>query len=282
MPEVDTAYRFNVDTTRAVLMGFQHNRRVLLQGYHGTGKSSHIEQIAAHLNWPCVRLNLDSHITRMDLLGRDAIVLMDSKQITEFQDGILPWAMQRPVALVLDEYDAGRPDVMFVIQRILEVDGKLTLPDQNRIITAHPQFRLFATANTVGLGDSGGLYHGTQLLNQGQLDRWHITARLNYLSPEQELEILHSRQPAFGSVEGTAKAKAMIALANMTRAAFVNQDVCTVMSPRTVISWAENTQLFDGDVAAAFLVSYVNRCDETEHEILAEFFQRCFGEELVL
>ncbi|WP_445682085.1 cobaltochelatase subunit CobS [Radicibacter daui] len=275
VPDIDPAYRFDRDTTLAVLAGFAHNRRVMVQGFHGTGKSTHIEQVAARLNWPCVRINLDSHISRIDLVGKDAIVLKDGKQITEFREGILPWALQHSVALVFDEYDAGRPDVMFVIQRVLEVEGKLTLLDQNRVIRPSPWFRLFATANTVGLGDTTGLYHGTQQINQGQMDRWSIVATLNYLPFEQETQIVEAK------VTGTSRetVRSMVRLADLTRSAFVNGDLSTVMSPRTVITWAENARIF-GDVGYAFRVTFLNKCDETERAIVAEFYQRCFGEDL--
>jgi cobaltochelatase CobS len=275
VPELDPAYRFEENATRAILAGFVHNRRVLIQGYHGTGKSTHIEQVAARLNWPCVRINLDSHISRVDLVGRDAIVLKDGKQVTEFQEGLLPWALQRPVALVFDEYDAGRPDVMFVIQRILESHGKLTLLDQSRVITPHAGFRLFATTNTIGLGDATGIYHGTQPINQGQMDRWHIVATLNYLDEAHELSVVSAK------VQGVPEAqlKSMIAMANLTRQGFMQGDISTVMSPRTVINWAENTRIF-GDVTAAFRLSFFNKCDESERHIVAEYYQRCFNVEL--
>jgi cobaltochelatase CobS len=280
VPDIDPAYRFDRDTTLAILAGFAHNRRVMIQGYHGTGKSTHIEQVAARLNWPCIRVNLDSHISRIDLIGKDAIVLRDGKQVTEFREGILPWALQHPCALVFDEYDAGRPDVMFVIQRVLEVEGKLTLLDQNRVIRPHPAFRLFATANTVGLGDTTGLYHGTQQINQGQMDRWNIVATLNYLPHEQETEIVTAKlgiDPA--DAEAKKRIAAMVALADLTRAGFINGDISTVMSPRTVITWAENAKIF-GDVAFAFRVTFLNKCDEAERATVAEYYQRCFNEEL--
>jgi cobaltochelatase CobS len=280
VPEVDTSYRFDKDTTLAILAGFAFNRRVMVQGYHGTGKSTHIEQVAARLNWPCIRINLDSHISRIDLIGKDAIVLKDGKQITEFREGILPWALQHACALVFDEYDAGRPDVMFVIQRVLEVEGKLTLLDQNKVIRPHPMFRLFATANTVGLGDTTGLYHGTQQINQGQMDRWNIVATLNYLPHAQETQIVMSK---LGMDEKDAKLKrqveAMVALADLTRAGFIAGDISTVMSPRTVITWAENTRIF-GDVGFAFRLTFLNKCDEAERSTVAEYYQRCFNEEL--
>lgn len=279
VPATDPAYHFDHDTTLAILAGFAHNRRVMVQGYHGTGKSTHIEQVAARLNWPCVRINLDSHISRIDLIGKDAIVLKDGQQITEYKEGILPWALQHPTALVFDEYDAGRPDVMFVIQRVLEVEGKLTLLDQNRVITPHPAFRLFATANTIGLGDTTGLYHGTQQINQGQMDRWNIVATLNYLPEDQEIAIILSKVPAMQTPEGKEKVAAMVALANLTRQSFIQGDLSTVMSPRTVISWADNALIF-GDMATAFRVSFLNKCDEAERSVLAEFYQRCFGAEL--
>ena len=274
-PDVDPAYRFDPQTTRAILAGFKHNRRVMVQGYHGTGKSTHIEQVAARLNWPLIRINLDSHVSRIDLVGKDAIVLKDGKQITEFREGILPWALQRPVALVFDEYDAGRPDVMFVIQRILEASGQLTLLDQNRVMKPNPFFRLFATTNTVGLGDTTGLYHGTQQLNQGQLDRWSIVTTLNYLEHDAEVEIVASKAPEFDK----ATIGKMVRVADMTRNAFIAGDISTVMSPRTVITWAENAQIF-GDVGVAFRMTFVNKCDELERPIIAEFYQRAFAKEL--
>lgn len=280
VPEIDPAYRFDRDTTLAVLAGFAHNRRVMLQGYHGTGKSSHIEQIAARLNWPCLRINLDGHVSRLDLIGKEAIVIKEGKQITEFREGLLPWALQRAVALVFDEYDAGRPDVMFVIQRVLEVDGKLTLLDQNRVLHPHKAFRLFATANTVGLGDATGLYHGTQQINQGQMDRWNIVATLNYLPPEEEAAIVRAKVPSFAGDKNRAKVVCMVALANLTRQSFMNGDIATVMSPRTVITWAENIDLF-GDTALAFRLSFLNKSDEAERPIIAELYQRCMDEELV-
>jgi len=279
VPEIDSAYRFDRDTTLAILAGFNHNRRVMVQGYHGTGKSTHIEQVAARLNWPCVRVNLDSHISRIDLIGKDAIKLKDGVQVTEFQEGILPWALRNPVAIVFDEYDAGRPDVMFVIQRVLEVDGKLTLLDQNKVITPNPYFRLFATANTVGLGDTTGLYHGTQQINQGQMDRWSLVATLNYLPHDAEVEIVLSKNPGFATPEGRKTLGRMVTVADLSRTAFVNGDVSTVMSPRTVISWAQNTQIF-GDVGFAFRLTFLNKCDELERQTVAEFYQRCFDEEL--
>ena len=279
VPVIDEAYRFDHDTTLAILAGFAHNRRVIIQGYHGTGKSTHIEQVAARLNWPCIRVNLDSHISRIDLIGKDAIVLRDGLQVTEYREGILPWALQHASALVFDEYDAGRPDVMFVIQRVLEVEGKLTLLDQNRVIRPHPAFRLFATANTVGLGDTTGLYHGTQQINQGQLDRWNIVATLNYLPEEEEEAIVLAKVPSFATEEGRKQVQSMVALANLTRQSFMNGDISTVMSPRTVITWAENTKIF-GDIGTAFRLSFLNRCDEAERAPIAEFYQRCMGEEI--
>jgi cobaltochelatase CobS len=279
VPDVDKAYHFNPEVTLAILAGFTHNRRVMLQGLHGTGKSTHIEQIAARLNWPCMRVNLDGHISRLDLVGKDTIVIRDDRQITEFQEGIVPWSLQRPIALVFDEYDAGRADVMFVIQRLLERDGKFTLLDQNRILTPHPYFRLFATANTVGLGNSNGLYHGTQLLNHGQIDRWNIVATLNYLTADEEIAIVQSRAPEFSTEKHKKLLKSMVALAALTREGFVVGDLSTLMSPRTVISWAENTLIFD-DHVLAFRLSFLNKCEEDEHPIIAEYFQRCFDEEL--
>ncbi len=279
VPAVDETYRFDRDTTLAILAGFAHNRRVMIQGYHGTGKSTHIEQVSARLNWPCIRINLDSHISRIDLVGKDAIVLKDGKQITEFREGLLPWALQRPTALVFDEYDAGRPDVMFVIQRVLEVDGKLTLLDQNRVIRPHPAFRLFATTNTIGLGDTTGLYHGTQQINQAQMDRWNIVATLNYLEHDEEVEIILAKSPEYDSAEGRERVSAMVALADLTRSGFINGDISTVMSPRTVMTWAENATIFC-DVGFAFRVTFLNKCDEIERPIVAEYYQRCFGSEL--
>jgi len=279
VPVVDDAYRFDRDTTLAILAGFAYGRRVLVQGYHGTGKSTHIEQVAARLNWPCVRVNLDSHISRVDLVGKDAIVLRDGQQVTEFREGILPWAYQNATALVFDEYDAGRPDVMFVIQRVLEAEGRLTLLDQSRVIRPHPAFRLFATSNTVGLGDTTGLYHGTQQINQGQMDRWSIVATLNYLEHDAEVEIVLAKVPSYGTPDGRETVSAMVALADLTRAGFVNGDISTVMSPRTVITWAENARMFN-DVGFAFRLTFLNKCDETERPIIAEYYQRCLGAEL--
>ena len=279
VPEVDETYKFDPDTTLAILAGFNHNRRVMIQGYHGTGKSTHIEQVAARLNWPAVRVNLDSHISRIDLIGKDAIKLKDGKQVTEFHEGILPWALRNPVAIVFDEYDAGRADVMFVIQRVLEHDGKLTLLDQNEIITPHSNFRLFATSNTVGLGDTTGLYHGTQQINQAQMDRWSLVATLNYLSVEVESAIVLAKSPSYDSEEGKRVIKQMVTVADLTRTAFMNGDLSTVMSPRTVINWASNTEIFE-DVGDAFRLTFLNKCDELERQIVAEFFQRCFDEEL--
>jgi len=280
VPDVDDAYKFDRDTTLAILAGFAYNRRVMVQGYHGTGKSTHIEQVAARLNWPCVRINLDSHISRIDLIGKDAIVLKDGVQITEYREGILPWALQSPTAIVFDEYDAGRPDVMFVIQRVLEVEGKLTLLDQNKVIRPHPAFRLFSTANTVGLGDTTGLYHGTQQINQGQMDRWNIVATLNYLPHEDEVAIVLAKAPNYDDEAGRKMISSMVALADLTRAGFINGDISTVMSPRTVITWAENTRIFDNDVAFAFRLTFLNKCDEIERATVAEYYQRCFGTEL--
>ncbi len=279
VPDVDEAYRFDHDTTLAILAGFAYNRRVMICGYHGTGKSTHIEQVAARLNWPCIRINLDSHISRIDLIGRDAIVLKDGKQVTEFREGILPWALQHPCALVFDEYDAGRADVMFVIQRVLEVEGKLTLLDQNRVIRPHPAFRLFATANTIGLGDTTGLYHGTQQINQGQMDRWNIVATLNYLPHDEELKIVLAKVPSWDTKDGRDVISAMVALADLTRAGFIAGDISTVMSPRTVMTWAENAKIFN-DIAFAFRLTFLNKCDEIERATVAEYYQRCFGVEL--
>ena len=280
VPAFDDTYCFDHDTTLAILVAFAHNRRLLIQGYHGTGKSTHIEQVAARLNWPCIRINLDSHISRIDLIGKDAIVVKDGKQITEFRDGILPWSLQSPIALVFDEYDAGRPDVMFVIQRVLERDGKMTLLDQNRVLSPHPAFRLMATANTVGLGDTTGLYHGTQQINQGQLDRWNLVTTLNYLPHEQETAIVLSKCPGFNKdEEGRRTIASMVRVADLSRAGFMAGDISTVMSPRTVITWAENAEIFK-DIGIAFRMTFLNKCDELERTTVAEYYQRCFGQEL--
>ncbi|MCQ8185224.1 cobaltochelatase subunit CobS [Parvularcula maris] len=279
VPEVDPTYRFDPQTTLSILAGFAHNRRVMVQGYHGTGKSTHIEQVAARLNWPCVRINLDSHVSRIDMIGKDAIVVEDGKQITSFKEGILPWAFQRPVALVFDEYDAGRPDVMFVIQRVLEAEGKLTLLDQNKVLKPHPSFRLFATTNTIGLGDTTGLYHGTQQINQGQMDRWSIVTTLNYLDHDEETEIVAAKLEGYQSAEGRRTLDAMVRVADMTRNALMAGDISTVMSPRTVITWAQNAEIF-GDIGYAFRVTFLNKCDELERPLVAEFYQRAFGEDL--
>lgn len=277
VPDIDPTYCFDLEITKAILVGFIHNRRVIIQGYHGTGKSTHIEQVAARLNWPCIRLNLDSQISRLDLVGKDAIVLKDGQQVTEFQPGILPFSVERPIALVFDEYDAGRPDVMFIIQRLLEGNGKLTLMEQNRVITPHVDFRMFATANTIGLGDSTGLYHGTQPINQGQLDRWNIVANLDYITEEQEEKILLAKFKL--DAAGKKLIKQMIAMANLTRHGLQNGDISTVMSPRTVITWAENWQIF-GDVEQSFKLTFLNKCDAEEKPIFVEYYQRCFGEEI--
>lgn len=279
VPEIDPAYRFNPDVTLAILAGFACNRRVMIQGMHGTGKSTHIEQVAARLNWPCVRVNLDGHITRLDLVGKDTIALEDGKQVTRFQEGILPFALQRPMALVFDEYDAGRPDVMFVIQRILEREGRFTLLDQNRVITPHPSFRLFATSNTLGLGNLSGLYQGTQMLNHAQIDRWNIVSALNYLPAAEEAAIVLARVPSLNTDDGRQLIERMVALANLTRHGFAAGDLSTLMSPRTVISWAENCEIFP-EPGIAFRLSFMNKCDETERPVLAEYYQRCFGQEL--
>ena len=280
VPVVDEDYRFDQDTTLAILAGFAHNRRVMIQGYHGTGKSTHIEQVASRLNWPCIRVNLDSHISRIDLIGKDAIVLEDGKQVTAFREGILPWALQNPVALVFDEYDAGRPDVMFVIQRILEVEGKLTLLDQNKVIVPHSHFRLFSTTNTIGLGDTTGLYHGTQQINQGQMDRWSIVSTLNYLDHEAECEIVAGKVKEYASDdEGKRVISSMVSVADLTRKGFVNGDLSIVMSPRTVLTWAQNAEIF-GNVGFAFKLTFLNKCDELERPIVAEYYQRCLGEDL--
>jgi cobaltochelatase CobS len=279
VPDRDSAYRFDRETTLAILAGFAFNRRVMIQGYHGTGKSTHIEQVASRLNWPCIRINLDSHISRIDLIGKDAIVLREGQQVTEFREGLLPWCLQHPVALVFDEYDAGRPDVMFVIQRVLEVQGRLTLLDQNRVIRPHPAFRLFSTTNTIGLGDTTGLYHGTQQINQGQMDRWNIVTTLNYLTHDAEVDIVLAKVPSYDTAERKKLISAMVRVADMTRNAFVNGDLSTVMSPRTVITWAENAEIFN-DVGFAFRLTFLNKCDELERASVAEFYQRSFGEEL--
>jgi cobaltochelatase CobS len=279
VPDLDDAYQFDRDTTMAILAGFAYNRRVMIQGYHGTGKSTHIEQVAARLNWPCIRINLDSHISRIDLVGKDAIVIRDGMQVTEFREGLLPWALQHPTALAFDEYDAGRPDVMFVIQRVLESDGRLTLLDQNRVMRPHPYFRLFSTTNTVGLGDTTGLYHGTQQINQGQMDRWNVVATLNYLSHDAELGIVLAKVPSYNTKKKREIVNAMIEMATLTRIGFMNGDISTVMSPRTVIMWAENDEIF-GDCAFAFRLTFLNKCDEVERPVVAEYYQRCFGEEL--
>ena len=279
VPDLDPAYVFDADTTLAILAGFAHNRRVMVQGYHGTGKSTHIEQVAARLNWPCIRINLDAHISRIDLIGRDAIVLKDGQQITEFREGLLPWALQTPTALVFDEYDAGRPDVMFVIQRVLETEGKLTLLDQNRVIRPNPYFRLFATANTVGLGDTSGLYHGTQQINQGQMDRWNIVVTLNYLPAAVEAQIVLAKSGDFDKPGGKELVENMVRVADLTRKGFVAGDISTVMSPRTVITWAQNAEIFK-DVGFAFRLSFLNKCDEAERPLVAEYYQRVFGKDL--
>ena len=279
VPDIDKNYKFDRDTTLAIISGFAFNKRVLVQGYHGTGKSTHIEQIAARLNWPCIRVNLDSHISRIDLIGKDAIVLKDGKQITRFNEGILPWSIQNPVALVFDEYDAGRPDVMFVIQRVLESEGNFTLLDKNKVIKQNKFFRLFATSNTVGLGDTSGLYHGTQQINQGQMDRWNIVATLNYLSLEREMEIILAKNKDLNNAKGKEQVSNMIKVASLTRKGFISGDISTVMSPRTVLHWAENSEIFK-DTGYAFRVTFLNKCDEIEKNIIAEYYQRCFGEEL--
>ena len=279
VPKIDPHYKFDKDTTLAVLSGFAFNKRVLVQGYHGTGKSTHIEQVAARLNWPCIRINLDSHISRIDLIGKDSIVIKEGKQVTEFKEGILPWSIQNPIALVFDEYDAGRPDVMFVIQRVLESDGKFTLLDKNKVLEQNKFFRMFATTNTIGLGDTTGLYHGTQQINQGQMDRWNIVTTLNYLSLEKEMEIILAKNKNFNNSKGKDIIANMIKVASLTRKGFVAGDISTVMSPRTVLHWAENTEIFK-DTGYAFRVTFLNKCDEVEKNIIAEYYQRCFGEEL--
>ena len=282
VPDIDSSYCFDKATTMAVLSGFKYNRRVMVQGLHGTGKSTHIEQIAARLNWPCIRVNLDSHISRIDLIGKDAIVLKEGKQVTEFQDGILPWSLQNPTALVFDEYDAGRPDVMFVIQRVLEADGKFTLLDKNRVLKPNPYFRMFATTNTVGLGDTTGLYHGTQQINQGQMDRWNIVTTLNYLNFEQEKQIMLSKVPSFNTQEKQEIIELMIKVADLSRKGLSNGDISTVMSPRTVLTWAQNAEIFDFNYAMAFKLTFLNKCDESERQIISEYYPRCFGDDLSL
>ncbi len=279
VPEIDKTYKFDKDTTLAILSGFSFNKRVLVQGYHGTGKSTHIEQIAARLNWPCIRINLDSHVSRIDLIGKDSIVIKDGKQVTEFKEGILPWSIQNPVALVFDEYDAGRPDVMFVIQRVLEAEGNFTLLDKNKVIKQNKYFRLFATSNTVGLGDTTGLYHGTQQINQGQMDRWNIVTTLNYLALEKEMEIILGKNKSLDNSKGKERVANMIKVATLTRKGFMAGDISTVMSPRTVLHWAENSEIFK-DVGYAFRVTFLNKCDDVEKNTIAEYYQRCFGEEL--
>ena len=279
VPEIDSNYKFDRDTTLAIISGFAFNKRVLIQGYHGTGKSTHIEQVAARINWPCVRVNLDGHISRIDLIGKDAIVIQNNKQVTEFKEGILPWSIQNPVALVFDEYDAGRPDVMFVIQRVLEKEGRFTLLDQNKVIKQNKYFRLFATTNTVGLGDTTGLYHGTQQINQGQMDRWNIVTTLNYLSLEKEMEIILAKNKNLNNVKGKEKVSNMIKVASLTRKGFIAGDISTVMSPRTILYWAENNEIFK-DTGYAFRVTFLNKCDELEKNIIAEYYQRCFGVDL--
>ena len=279
VPEIDKNYKFDKDTTLAILTGFSFNKRVLVQGYHGTGKSTHIEQVAARLNWPCIRVNLDSHISRIDLIGKDAIKIKDGKQITDFQEGILPWSIQNPIALVFDEYDAGRPDVMFVIQRVLEAEGNFTLLDKNKVLKQHKYFRLFATSNTVGLGDTTGLYHGTQQINQGQMDRWNIVTSLNYLNLEREMEIILAKNKTYNNSKGKEDIANMIKVASLTRKGFVSGDISTVMSPRTVMHWAENNRIFN-DMGYSFRVTFLNKCDEVEKSIIAEYYRRCFGEDL--
>jgi cobaltochelatase CobS len=279
VPEIDKNYIFDRDTTLAIISGFAFNKRVLVQGYHGTGKSTHIEQIAARLNWPCIRVNLDSHMSRIDLIGKDAIVVKEGKQITEFKEGILPWAIQNPVALVFDEYDAGRPDVMFVIQRVLEAEGNFTLLDKNKVIKQNKFFRLFATSNTIGLGDTTGLYHGTQQINQGQMDRWNIVTSLNYLSLDKELEIILAKNKNMNNAKGKEKVINMIKVATLTRKGFIAGDISTVMSPRTVLHWVENAEIFK-DIGYAFRVTFLNKCDDIEKNTIAEYYQRCFGDEL--
>ena len=279
VPDIDKHYKFDRDTTLAIIAGFKYNKKVIIHGYHGTGKSTHIEQIAARLNWPCIRVNLDSHISRIDLIGKDAIVLKNNKQVTEFQEGILPWSMQNPVALVFDEYDAMRPDVAFLMTKVLEAEGGLTLLEKNKVIKPNNYFRLFATANTIGLGDTTGLYAGTQQINQAQLDRWNIVTTLNYLSLENEMSIILAKNKNFNNPKGKEKISNMIKVASLTRKGFIAGDISTLMSPRTVLHWAENTEIFK-DIGYAFRVTFLNKCDEIEKNIIAEYYQRCFGEDL--
>tara|TARA_B100000287_G_scaffold361038_1_gene353652 strand:+ start:92 stop:1051 length:960 start_codon:yes stop_codon:yes gene_type:complete len=278
VPEIDNSYIFDEITTLSIIAGFNHNKRVLIQGLHGTGKSTHIEQIAARLNWPCLRINLDGHISRFDLLGKDAITIKDQKQVTTFKQGMLPWSIENPVALVFDEYDAGRPDVMFVIQRLLESDGKLTLLDQNKVITPNPLFRIFGTCNTLGTGDISGLYHGTQNLNQGQLDRWNIFTTLNFMSPETEVNIIKNK---LGKTTKKIKDEInnMVKLANLVRKSFSTNDISTIISPRTSIIWAQNIEIFE-NTELAFKLTFYNKCNESDKKIISELYQRCFGKEL--
>jgi len=279
VPEIDKDYKFDADTTLAILSGFNYNKKVIVHGYHGTGKSTHITQVAARLNWPCLRINLDSHISRIDLIGKDSIIIKEGKQITEFKEGILPWAFQNPVALVFDEYDAGRPDVLFVLQRILESDGSFTLLDKNKVVKQNEYFRLFATANTIGLGDTTGLYSGTQQINQAQMDRWNIVTNLNYLSLEKEMEIILAKNKNLNNTKGKEKVANMIKVASLTRKGFIAGDISTVMSPRTVLHWAENSEIFKNN-GYAFRVTFLNKCDDAEKSIIAEYYQRCFGDDL--
>ncbi len=279
VPEIDKDYVFDKDTTLAILSGFSHNKKVIVHGFHGTGKSTHITQIAARLNWPCIRINLDSHVSRIDLIGKDAIKIQDGKQVTEFKEGILPWAFQNPVALVFDEYDAGRSDVMFVLQRILESDGYFTLLDKNKVVKQNKFFRLFATANTIGLGDTSGLYTGTQQINQAQLDRWEIVTSLNYLDNEKEIKIILSKNKNLNNSQGKETVLNMVKVATLTRKGFMAGDISTVMSPRTVLNWCNNSQIFK-DIGYAFRVTFLNKCDDSEKKIIAEYYQRCFGEDL--
>jgi len=279
VPEIDKDYKFDRNTTLAILSGFNYSKKVIVHGYHGTGKSTHITQVAARLNWPCLRINLDSHISRIDLIGKDAIIIKNGKQVTEFKEGILPWAFQNPVALVFDEYDAGRPDVMFVLQRILESDGYFTLLDKNKVVKQNEYFRLFATANTIGLGDTTGLYTGTQQINQAQMDRWNIVITLNYLSLEKEMEIILAKNKNLNNTKGKEKVANMIKVASLTRKGFMAGDISTVMSPRTVLFWAENSEIFK-DTGYAFRVTFLNKCEDVEKNIIAEYYQRCFGEDL--
>ncbi len=279
IPTLDENYFFDEKTTLAILSGFIFNNRVLIQGMHGTGKSTHIEQVASRLNWPCMRINFDSQISRLDLVGKDVISIKDGKQITEFREGILPYAMRNGVALVLDEYDAIKSDVAFVIQRLLEEEGKFALLEENEIITPHPNFRLFATSNTLGAGDDLGIYHGTNLINQAQMDRWNVVANLNYLSKEEEVKILQAKLPFLKTKLHENTAPMMVQMANLTRQSFKNGDLSNLISLRTLISWGRNIEIF-GDVKTAFILSFFGKVIDDEKLIIIEFYQRVFGCEI--